>query len=175
MIVNLNDEKLSCTNISSQKLIKAEDYQIIMSCVRYMNERSYSALATGLVVDTKEKGSMNCKVLLHSIALKKDSTEAEIEKQIVIILRKANIEYMNTISMPILVNEPATKLERTVFFKMLYKVCATFSKEGKKSVKVVRIVSDDLETLHEAAYELAYCKKSLTNLESNNSPLNTSM
>ena len=119
-----------------------------------MSVRNFQALTAGTVVDTKEKGSLNCKVLLHSIALKKDSTKAEVSKQIVTILRKANIEYMNTISMPILVNEPATKLERTVFFKMLPKVCAAFSKEGKKSVKVIRIVSDDLETLDEATNEL---------------------
>ncbi len=97
---------------------------------------------------------MNCEILLHSIALKKDSSEVEVSKQIAIILRKASIDNYETISMPILVNEPATKLERTVFFKMLLKVCAAFSKEGKKSVKVIRIVSDDLETLHEASLEL---------------------
>ena len=111
---------------------------------------------------------MNCNVLLHSIGLQKDSTEAEVSKQIATILRKANIEYMNTISMPILVNEPATKLERTVFFKMLPKVCAAFSKEGKKSVKVIRIVSDDLETLNEAHSELEFWRQVPSYLEPNN-------
>jgi hypothetical protein len=37
---------------------------------------------------------------------------------------------------------------------MLPKVCAAFSKEGIRSVKVIRIVSDDLETLNEAHSKL---------------------
>jgi len=108
---------------------------------------------------------MNCKVLWHSIGLRKDSTEAEVSKQIAIILQKANIDNYEAISMPILVNEPATKLERTVFFKMLPKVCAAFSKDGKKSVKVIRIVSDDLETLNEATNELEYWRQVPTYFE----------
>jgi hypothetical protein len=43
------------------------------------------------VVEIKEKGNLNCKVLFHSIALSKDATEPEISKQIITILRKANI------------------------------------------------------------------------------------
>jgi hypothetical protein len=120
------------------------------------------------VVDTKEKGSMNCKILLHSIALKKDSSEAEVSKQIATILRKANIDNFETISMPILVDEPATKLERTIFFKMLPRVCATFGKEGNKSVKVLRIVSNDAETLNEAHLELEYWRQIPTYPEPNN-------
>ena len=138
------------------------------SCVKFMSARNFQALTTGTVVDTKEKGSMNCKVLLHSIALKKDSTEAEVSKQIATILRKANIDNFKTISMPILVDEPATKLERTIFFKMLPRVCATFGKEGNKSVKVIRIVSDDIESLDLAASELESWKQIPTYLEPNN-------
>ena len=40
VIVNLNDEKLSCTNISSQKLIDAGQYQITGSCVKFMSARN---------------------------------------------------------------------------------------------------------------------------------------
>ena len=102
------------------------------------------------MVDTKEKGTLNSKVLQHSIALAKYATEPEISKQIITILRKADIDEMNSISMPILVKEPSTKEERTLFFKTLPKACAAFIKKSIKSVKVIRIVSDDLETLNEA-------------------------
>jgi hypothetical protein len=73
-----------------------------------MFERNYQALTPGTVIDTNEKGNLNCKVLMHSIALAKYATEHEIIKQITVILRKANIDEMNSISMPILVNEPST-------------------------------------------------------------------
>jgi hypothetical protein len=101
------------------------------------------------VVETKQKGNLNCKVLQHSIALPKYATEPEISKQITIILRKANIDEMNSISMPILVDEPSTQHQRILFFKTLPKVCAAFIRDST-SVRVIRIVSEDLETLKEA-------------------------
>ena len=121
------------------------------------------------MVDTKEKGTLNSKVLQHSIALAKYATETEISKQILTILRKANIDVMNSISMPILVEEPTTKQERTLLFKTLPKACAAFIKESIKSVKVIRIVSDDLETLNEAIRDLEEWKANPTYLDSNSS------
>ena len=102
------------------------------------------------MLDTKEKGNLNCKVLLHSIALSKYATAADISKQITTILRKANIDGMNSISIPILVEDPSTQHQRALFFQTLPKACAAFSKESMKSVKIIRIVSDDFETLKEA-------------------------
>ncbi len=112
---------------------------------------------------------MNCKVLLHSIALTKYAGEAEMSKQIIYILRKASIDEMNSISMPILVDEPSTKHQRTLFFKTLPKACAAFFKNSIKSVRVIRIVSDDLETLKEAAREFEDWKANPTYLDSNSS------
>jgi hypothetical protein len=45
VIVNLNDDRLTCTNITSQKLMKAGCYyEIQQSCYKYMNERHYKTL-----------------------------------------------------------------------------------------------------------------------------------
>jgi hypothetical protein len=51
---------------------------------------------------------------------------------------------------------------------MLPRVCATFGKEGNKSVKVLRIVSNDAETLNEAHLELEYWRQIPTYPEPNN-------
>ena len=80
---------------------------------------------------------------------------------------------MNSISMPILVYEPTIKLQRTLFFKTLPKAFAVFIEDSTKSVKVIRIVSDDLETLKEAVHELEEWKANPTYLDSNNNSLNT--
>jgi hypothetical protein len=159
--------------MSSQKLIQAGNYRIQQSCQKYMHERKFQALSPGTVVDTKEKGALNSKVLWHSIALAKYATEPEISKQITFILRKANIDEMHSISMPILVDEPSTKHQRTLFFKMLPKACAAFIKDSIKSVKVIRIVSDDADTLNEAIREFEEWKANPTYLDSKNSSLNT--
>ena len=124
------------------------------------------------MVDTKEKGTLNSKVLQHSIALTKHAGEAEMSKQIIYILRKASSDEMNSISMPILVDEPSTKHQRTLFFKTLPKACAAFFKNSMnsiKSVRVIRIVSDDIETLNEAAREFEDWKANPTYLDSNSS------
>ena len=93
-----------------------------------------------------------------------------MSKQIITILSKAKIDKMNSISMPILVKEPSTKEERTLFFKTLPKACAAFIKESiYTSVKVIRIVSDDLETLNDAAREFEDWKANPTYLDSNSS------
>ncbi len=74
--------------------------------------------------------------------------------------------------MPILVYEPTIKLQRTLFFKTLPKAFAVFIEDSTKSVKVIRIVSDDLETLKEAVHELEEWKANPTYLDSNNNSLN---
>jgi hypothetical protein len=116
---------------------------------------------------------LNCKILVHSIAHSKYAAEPEISKQIITILRRANIDEMVSISMPILVKEPSTQQERTLFFKTLTKACAAFIKDSIKSVRVIRIVSGDLETLNEAAREFEFWKANPTYLDSNNNSLNT--
>jgi hypothetical protein len=83
------------------------------------------------------------------------------------------MDEMNSISMPILVDEPSTKNQRFLFFKMLPKACAAFIKDSIKSVKVIRIVSDDNDTLNEAVREIEEWKASPTYLDSKNSSLNT--
>jgi hypothetical protein len=95
-----------------------------------------------------------------------------MSKQIITILSKAKIDKMNSISMPILVYEPTIKLQRTLFFKTLPKAFAVFIEDSTKSVKVIRIVSDDLETLKEAVHELEEWKANPTYLDSNNNSLN---
>jgi len=75
--------------------------------------------------------------------------------------------------MPILVDEPSTQKQRTLFFKMLPKACAAFFKDSIKSVRVIRIVSDDPETLNEAFLNLEDWKANPSFLDSNNSSLNT--
>ena len=115
---------------------------------------------------------MNCKVLFHSIALSKYATEPEISKQITYILRKATADGMNSISMPILVDEPSTQHQITLFFKMLPKACAAFCKDSIKSVRVIRIVSDDLETLNEAFRDLEYWKANPNYFDSDSNSLN---
>ena len=79
---------------------------------------------------------------------------------------------MNSISMPILVDEPSTQKQRTLFFKMLPKACAAFFKDSIKSVRVIRIVLDDLETLNEAFRDLEYWKANLTYFDSDSNSLN---
>jgi hypothetical protein len=80
---------------------------------------------------------------------------------------------MNSISMPILIDEPSTQHQRTLFFKTLPKSCSAFLKDSIKSVRVIKIVSDDLETLNEAARDLEDWKANPTYFDSKNSSLNT--
>ena len=44
VIVNLNDDRLTCNNITSQKLMKAGCNEIKQSCYEYMKERNYKTL-----------------------------------------------------------------------------------------------------------------------------------
>lgn len=68
------------------------------------------------------------------------------------ILLKTNQNKMESISMPVLLTEPSTKAERAMFFQILRKAVVAFG--DNKSVRCLRIVSDDTDTLNEAALEL---------------------
>ena len=68
--------------------------------------------------------------------------------------------------MPVLLREPSTKVERAVFFRALLKAVTTFNKGDGKSLRALRVVSDDTETLNGAAFELEQGKRNPTFFDS---------
>lgn len=72
--------------------------------------------------------------------------------------------------MPILLREPSTQTERYLFFKTLPAVVAACS---DKTVKVIRVVSEDLDSLKQAVDLYDDLKRNPTKIESSRSQLNT--
>jgi len=143
-IVNLNDESLSCMVNICQDFMQVAGRDIENDCEFIMNERQGKPLARGSVVEAKTTGKLKSRYLLHSIQLGPETakiTKDQFSKQIQNILRKTNLLGLDSVSMPILVDEPCTPAERMVFTCALLPALRTITMSKTQSlITKVRIV-----------------------------------
>ena len=126
-----------------------------------MFERNEAPLPGGSLVEMRKKGKLGCKTFCNAVGInfskvKQTKTKVEIAQlmrtQVDFILQRARSDAYKTISMLVLVSEPSTKSERSTFICGLLPAIqgqVSQNSPSRQCLEVVRIVSEDYETLQE--------------------------